>query len=180
MKSLLLTLAIVLIFSADSDGSSEESKYKHLSEEGIAAIARNSQVIVRGKVIEHSRTYSFKGKVVTLEEGLTLAENSESSLIVEVAATVQIEKVLKGPVAGKEVTFKWKEFARTDCPHIPMRAPFLDGIWFTLNEPDTARRGHHVDWVYPSIQEKLTAAIERWEAEVAEDRSAKAEGPETN
>lgn len=179
MKLHLLTTAIFLASLLESYGSSEESKYKYLSEEGIAAIARNSQVIIRGKVIEHVKTHYFKGKVVTPEEGRKLASDSDARLVVEVAATVQIEEVLKGPVSGKKVTFKWKEIAKTDCPHIPMRVPFLDGIWFTINEPDKTGVKHHVDWIYPRIQAKLTAAIEKWEAEAESDDSTGGQGTET-
>jgi len=142
-------------------GSSEESKYKYSDENVLSQVAKEADVIFRGRVIKHRVVYYIDGKEASLEEAKK-SDTGKSKVFSETVATIKIETVLKGPIDGDEVTLRWSDPYKTDCPHIPMREYFVDGIWFSINQPDNAGVTHHIDWIPASLQGPLEAAIQKW------------------
>lgn len=167
-KMLRIVLALILLPFVNCFGSSEESKDKYSNEKVLSGVARDAHMIIRGKVIKHKITYHIDKKEVSLEEGRKSNSGETTRIYAKTTATIKIELVLKGPVGGEEITLSWQDPFRTDCPHIPMREYFTDGIWFTINRLDKAGKSHHIDWMHPALQEKLETAIQR-RAELVSD-----------
>lgn len=91
------------------------------------------------------------------------AKNANSGdAYTETIATIKIESVIKGPICGSEITLRWRDPLKTDCPHIPMTEHFMDGIWFTLDPTEMGRNAHQLDWMPARLEEKLIAAVGKW------------------
>ncbi len=158
---LRIILALFSLSFTNCFGSSEESKYKYSDEKVLSQVARESQVIIRGKVIAYRIAYYIDEKEASLEEAKGIDSDEGKNVYAETTATIKIEAVLKGPIGGEEVTLQWRDSIRTDCPHIPMREYFTDGIWFTLNRSAKTDELHRVDWMPAKLQDKLRAAIRK-------------------
>jgi hypothetical protein len=164
-------IAFLFLSAVACFGSSEESKYKYFDEKVLSEVARDAQVIIRGRVIMHRTSYYVNGKETSLDDAKKV---DSGEAYAETIATIRIEFVLKGPIGGSEITLRWKDPIKTDCPHIPMTEHFMDGIWFTRNHTEKAGNSHNVDWMPARQQEKLNAAVQKWAEQDADGQAAAA------
>ena len=131
----ILVIAFFLMITQNfARGNALEEKR---AEERRAKNFENAHFVVLGLVEKLEAQFFYDGKelkLIELKQYLQEPPKKNVSVSVRYVATVNIKKVIKGPLTKGKVTFQWEDLADSLSPIIPIEEIFksnIEAYWYS-------------------------------------------------
>ena len=150
---------------------------------GLKETLAAADVVVVGKPINFTQRLLYKGKEVTEEEAQEIFDSHDYGsgkpfprLTTEFTVMLKVSRHLKGSIRNPELILKWQDLTGSMCPHIPLDALKISGIWYTGSHVKEHEHDHAVYWLSPDDEKKVEAVINQSAEQAVPPKSDRAGG----